>query len=320
MAGHSQLIQWWKTPHIVKGCLSYVPVLQKWRTRRALSGGTNQGQYCYKVWLNHLSSLADAGFDVRGAHMVELGPGDSIGTGLAGLLSGADAYRGLDAIPYSANVDLPAMLSELVQMFSSRTPIRPGSDFPDAAVDWVTFPRKVEQLRVDAQSRMTGSRHFSYKAPWRSSDVEPESVDLVFSDGVLHHMDDLPFLYRTTFSWLKSGGYCSHAIPFSAAYLSPFWNGHWAYADWQWRLVRGRRPFPPTNREPVSAHLRCAQDAGFEIASVSRAYYANGLATDSLAPRFRALDPEDLRTSRATIVLRKPAVADGRHVRGAEIH
>ena len=57
--------------------------------------------YCYAVWLRHLIVLDRYGFSGKDAAIGELGPGDSIGTGIAALLSGARRYVGLDAVPYA---------------------------------------------------------------------------------------------------------------------------------------------------------------------------------------------------------------------------
>src|SRR5579872_6912526 len=94
--------QTWKAPHIIKGALTYVPGLNQWRRRRAASGGTNSARYCYAVWMRHLVALGKHGFSIEGSVIGELGPGDSIGTGLAGLLAGAERYVGLDIVPYSS--------------------------------------------------------------------------------------------------------------------------------------------------------------------------------------------------------------------------
>ncbi len=40
--------------------------------------------------------------------------------------------------------------------------------------------------------------------PWHDSNiVEKESVDLIFSQAVLEHIDDMAFSYEKMFSWLK---------------------------------------------------------------------------------------------------------------------
>jgi hypothetical protein len=225
--------------------------------------------------------------------------------GLAALLSGADRYVGLDAVPYLANVNLEKLFCDLTQMFSSKQLIPEYAEFPYHAIDWAHFPEKVERLRSEVSKGVNNGEIVKYQAPWNSADdIEQASLDLIFSEGVLQCIDGLEDAYRAMFLWLKPGGYSSHAIGFSAGYLSPYWNGHWAYSDWQWRVVRGRRPFL-LNREPLSSHINCAKKVGFEVKSVEREYYGSGLDVDALAPEFRAFNREDLQTSRAILILRK---------------
>src|SRR2546426_12622447 len=83
-------MQPWKLPHVVKGMLTWIPPIDALRQRRASTGGTNNPRYCYSVWLRHLVTLLPFGFQIKGARIAELGPGDSIGVGLAALLSGAE--------------------------------------------------------------------------------------------------------------------------------------------------------------------------------------------------------------------------------------
>ena len=63
------------------------------------TGGTSSARYCYSVWLRHLVMAYDSGLLQRPpATVAELGPGDSIGIGLAALLSGARKYHALDVV------------------------------------------------------------------------------------------------------------------------------------------------------------------------------------------------------------------------------
>ena len=98
--------------------------------------------------------------------------------------------------------------------------------------------------------------------------VAEASLDLIFSQAVLEHVDGLEETYRAMFAWLKPGGYASHVIDFTAHGRSPFWNGHWAYSDWEWELVRGKREFL-LNREPLSTHLALVRNVGFELGRVN---------------------------------------------------
>jgi hypothetical protein len=79
---------------VIKGAATYIPgldkVASKWRKRG--TGGTDTAAYCYEVWLKHLTLLWANGMRTIPDTVAELGPGDSLGTGLAALLSGANHY------------------------------------------------------------------------------------------------------------------------------------------------------------------------------------------------------------------------------------
>src|SRR5215470_58366 len=122
-------LQSWKIPHMLKGALTWVPPLNAWRRHRLATGGSDSARYCYSVWLRHLRSLAPYGFRVKGAHVGELGPGDSIGTGLAALLSGAASYVGLDVMPFSAKANLQEIFDELVQLYLNGQSIPQEDEF-----------------------------------------------------------------------------------------------------------------------------------------------------------------------------------------------
>jgi hypothetical protein len=309
--------QGWKVSPIAKGMLTYVPVFNAWRKSHASTGGTDTARYCYSVWLRHLVTLNIYGFRITGARVGELGPGDSIGIGLAALLSGAAQYTGLDIVPFSSKANLGKVFDELVQLYSRADSIPDNREFPRLRpkLDSYTFPRhlidisnfsdRAEKIRKDFSTGVKTSQFVTYRAPWTSpNDITPGSLDLIFSQAVLEHVDNLEETYQAMFAWLKPGGYASHVIDFSAHYLSPFWNGHWAYSDLQWKLVRGRREFL-LNREPLSTHLTCAEKTGFEILAIDLARDEDGLDRKSLSQRFQGLDCNDARTRGAMLILRK---------------
>jgi SAM-dependent methyltransferase len=312
------MIQTWKIPPILKGMLTWLPPFNAWRLRRARTGGSDSFRYCYAVWLRHLTTLQCYGFSVKKAHVGELGPGDSIGTGLAALLSGAERYVGLDAVPFSAKADLEEIFDNLVQMYVRRERIpdhnefprvRPqlkSYEFPNHAIEWHDFAVRVDRIRSDLRTDLTGGRTVSYRAPWNLlDDTAVESLDLIISQAVLEHVDAVEETYGAMFALLKPGGFASHNIDFSAHSLSPSWNGHWAYSDWEWKFVRGRREFL-LNRRPLSEHLHHAGRAGFEVLLCKPEYDDGGFRRDVLQGRFRLLDDNDARTRGATLILRKP--------------
>jgi hypothetical protein len=231
------------------------------------------------------------------------------------LLSGAARYVGLDIVPFSANVDLAKIYDELVELYSRREPIPNDDEFPavapwldsyehpDHLIDHTNLLERARTIRDALKSGLNATDIVRYRAPWISlNDVAMGTLDLIFSQAVLEHVDSLNDTYHAMFEWLKPKGYGSHVIGFAAHHLSPIWNGHWAYSDWQWKIVRGRREFL-LNREPLSTHLACAQNAGFEILSAIRNYDDTGLGPKSLA---YPVDSEDARTHGAILILRKP--------------
>ena len=175
-------IQAWKIPPICKGALTWVPVLNTWRLRRASTGGTNTPRYCYSVWLRHLVTLNAYGFKIAGARIGELGPGDSIGIGLAALLSGATRYIGLDIMPFSAKADLDGIFEELIRLYSLREPIPDQTEFPRVRprlesyecpahlIDWNGFSIRAQSVRIALRANLGMGQVIDYRAPWTSPD------------------------------------------------------------------------------------------------------------------------------------------------------
>ena len=308
-------LETWKWPHIAKGMLTWVPPVNAWRRRHMSTGGTDNSRYCYSVWLRHLVTLQRYGLQIKGARVGELGPGDSIGTGLAALLSGAEYYIGLDVLPLSAATDIKSIFKELVRLYKERAPIpeefprlRPRLDsyeFPDQLIDWRGFNERSERIRAELSAGLDYNKMVRYRAPWTSiEEIEPNSLDLIFSQAVLEYAAPLDEVYRAMSLWLKRGGYASHVIDFSAHYLSPYWNGHWAYSTTEWRLAHGRRE-TFLNRRPLSVHVDCARQLGFEILAVNAYGDSTGLPDASLATEFRHMKLEDRQARGALLIFCK---------------
>jgi len=236
---------------------------------------------------------------------------------MAALLSVAKSYIALDIVTFSSRADLPGIFQDLVDLFSAREAIPNHQEFPGVRprlesyafpyhlVDYSDFGSRVANLRRELIEGQNGNGFITYRVPWNSADViDRSSLDLIFSQAALEHVDSLETTYQAMSTWLTPGGYASHVIDFGAHHLSPYWNGHWAYADFEWRLVRGRREFL-LNREPLSTHLRCAHESGFEVLQIVKNYDDNGLLQELLAPRFQCLSIEDRRTRGAVLILRK---------------
>jgi SAM-dependent methyltransferase len=304
----------------IKALLSGLSTFLPGYDRRGSTGGTDSARYCYSVWLRHLVLAARCANTARVPRVVaELGPGDSIGIGLAALLSGAERYFSLDLLRYSALERNLAIFDELVALFETRTAI-PGEaefpllypkldryDFPAQILGEATLRESLAAERIAAiRSSIARSEHdesmISYKAPWNAPEVINEgTVDFIYSQAVLEHIDALEEVYAAMRKWLRPDGIMSHQIDFKCHGKANAWNGHWTYGDFAWKVIVGRRPYL-LNRQPHSVHVRLIGRNGFRILEDTLFHSVSNLHRKELAPRFRALSDDDLTTSGAFIV------------------
>lgn len=313
---------------VVRGLLTYVPVIEK-RIAKA-TGGTDSARYCYSVWLRHLAMVHASRLPDDPRVVGELGPGDSLGMGIMSLLTGASRYVGLDVVPYADTSRNMALLDPLVTLLKDRAAIPDQSEFPEVKpyLSSYAFPSHVltedRLARTLAPSRIDAVRHalqqvgeavktgsgeeiqIMYRVPWFDpAVVQRGSIDMLYSQAVLEHVDDLATTYTALAAWLKPGGVASHQIGFVSHRITPEWNGHWAISDPVWRLIRGKRPYL-LNREPASTHVRLLRESGLEIVREERVHKPSEIARSRLASRFRYFSDDDLTTKAVYVIAVKP--------------
>lgn len=299
---------------IIRGILTYVPSLSAFVTKR--TGGTNSARYCYSVWLRHLVMAQQHGLATQPQVIAELGPGDSLGIGLAALLSGAESYYALDIVDYANTQANLVIFHELVNLFLRKELIPDEQEFPALRplLESYEFPREILtderlaqslssnriQLIAEAISGTGDSKKrpigIHYIVPWYDDRViRAQSVDMIFSQAVLEHVDNLTQTYQSLHRWLKADGFMSHQIDFGCHGLAKKWNGHWAYSDLAWKIVRGKRSYL-LNRYPYSVHKRLLEQCGFNIVAEVKTFDDSGLARAHLSSSFQAISDEDLTT------------------------
>jgi hypothetical protein len=269
---------------IVKGIGTRIPGLE--RLANSAAGSLVGPRYFYSVWLRHLASIAAVRPAFSYEVVAELGPGDASALGICALLSGARRYIGLDRVAFGLRADGREMLDDLHLLFKRREPV-PGDDefpgvypklpdysFPHHALSGktletslapspVTHPRGV----LMGDMRFADDSMLSYAAPWDANDmVVPGSVDLLASQAVMEHVDNVSAAYAAMRRWLKPSGIMSHRIDYSCHGITNDWYGHWTVSPGLWRIVRGK-PAYLINRLPHAAHAAAMQEASFEILS-----------------------------------------------------
>ena len=302
---------------LLEGLLTFLPGCSEILTKATL--GTDSPFYCYSVWMRH--AVKTRPYLKKASNtVIELGPGDSLGTGLAALISGAKRYIALDVIKHANLERNIRVFNDLLYLFSIRHRIPDSTDFPKIIplLDDYELPKWIQKekelISEDSIKKITNdlsninnkNPSISYLSPeLAETNLPTNSVDLIFSQAVLEHAENLFLLYKKCFDWLSPYGIMSHAIDFKSHGTALVWNGHWTYSSLLWRMMRGRRPYL-INREPLSTHLRLMREAGFEIILVERHKTKSNLKTKQLAKAFSNLDQDDLTTSGAYIIAQKP--------------
>lgn len=300
---------------LAAGMASYFPLVGKYVCGG--TGGTVSARYCYSVWMRHLLKAEAAGHSLIGENrkLAEFGPGDSIGIGLAAMLSGYDKYFALDVKEHANIVRNVAIFQELLRLYSERAPIPGNDEFPmlSPELNTYSFPGHLLTDRVLRKSldadrvaaiesairqpsrNISGNIEIAYVVPWtKTTLLDPDSIDVAFSQAVLEHVEDIASAYEAMYLWLRPGGLMSHAIDFQCHGLTRDWNGHWTLPDSTWKLVKGTRSYL-INRLPYSAHRTLIESTGFQILTEVRSE-APPISRNLLSSRFESLSNQDLRT------------------------
>lgn len=308
----------------IPGIGSLAPVQERLRRRAIGAEATSSARYCYAVWMRHLGKAAEHGANTDPRVVAELGPGASLGIGLAALLCGAERYYAFDVVRHAAGARSRTVFEDLVRLFEARAPVPDTTELPQVRPSLASYgfphavltperlartlaPERLERIRHSLERVDAPNSMIQYRAPWTDSGViEDDAVDLVVSQAVFEHIDDLRGAYDTIRRWLRPGGFASHTIDFRSHGWSRRWDGHWGYSDLAWRMIRGRDVWS-INREPCSTHRRLLAQSGLRIVGEQLARARPTLTARELAPRFRALAEEDRAVSGAYFLCIKQA-------------
>jgi len=287
-------------------------------------------RYSYSVWFRHILHLKENGLNVSPKVIAELGPGDSIGVGLLGLLCGAKEYYAFDSINYTNLKDNINILEDLTKMLKNEEKIPNEEEFPEISPKIINYDFSkifIQEFNILDNIDEKSNRLFNtilqedisqnnfpsvqYFAPWNQNDlIKKESVDLIFSQAVLEHVENLDFTYKAMSLWLKKGGLMSHQIDFQSHLTASEWNGHWTYSPFEWKLLNANQEYS-INREPLSVHLFLMKKYGFSIISVypsteyHKNYYTDTISRNNLDEQFKNLTNEDLETVKCHIIAQK---------------
>jgi hypothetical protein len=274
--------------------ISYYPLIRAFASyflpkkifTRPGSGGTFSSEYCYSIWLRHLVQLKDAGLiksveEIK--NLAEIGPGDSLGIGLSAMYTGVENYYAFDVIKH-ANISKNKVINDdllnyfisgkeipnIGHQFRNTNPVLKNYTFPSGLIpfqaDW--FKKRHELIEKSMENINSEKSNINYVVPWMGQKHEYiRDLDLIISQAVMEHVDDIHYAYSEMYNWLKKGGIVSHQIDFKAHEMTAEWDGHFYIKPKMWKFLSHGRKYP-MNRLPLSSHLKAMEKVGFKIKNV----------------------------------------------------
>ncbi len=305
---------------LLRGTVTHLPGIKKVIPNR--TGGTIESRYCYSVWMRHLIYLSHFKNEIP-ENCAELGPGDSFGIGLAALLSGCQCIHALDVVKYGSNKNNLRIFNELVELFRNKADIPDETEYPNVKpkIENYHFPSGIISDKILHESLLENRLNAIRKEisdlynpqnsfikvyiPWNNAGIiQNESIDFIYSQAVLEHVENLEDTYLAMKKWLKPLGFMSHTIDFKSHGITKSWNGHWLFSDFEWNIVKGGKPFL-INRQPQSKHIELHLKFGFEIAVALPVKLKNNLKIKDISDKFKNLSETDLTTSGIYILSKK---------------
>lgn len=221
--------------------------------------------------------------------VLELGPGDALGTLLAGAARGTTAFTLMDAGDFATR-DMAPYRAIADHLAAEGRPL-PQARFEDR----------------DAMLASLGGRYLTGGVPSLAA-VPDGSVDLTFSRAVLEHVPraEMPALFRALHRLTAPGGVGHHFVDVSDHLGGGLNSLRFSEGLWEARWFGTRSGFY-TNRLREHEILAMARDAGFEARVTERLRFpALPLPRRTLAAPFRALSDDQLTTGCFMLALRKP--------------
>lgn len=310
-----------------KGILSWIPGTDKLIMGR--TGGTNSARYCYSVWFRHfLHANYHEEFGIPKI-VAELGPGDSLGVGMAALISGANKYYAFDVINHAYDTKILEMFDELVELFNTRASIPDDVEFPNTYPRLKSYsfpshilteevlattldPNRIKDIRSKLSPPFSNDSPITFFVPWSSSQVPSSisgTVDFLISQAVLEYIEDLASTHVVIKNWMREGGIASHQVDFRSHDTSDNVQGHWLIGDISWWLLRGRRKYA-LSRYPHSSHVSEIRNAGFVVLADNAVLMKPAIDLTLVQKRFSTFPFSDYQTAHTCIVCKKPVIKE----------
>lgn len=303
----------WRVKGLTQKGLSLVPGGRRLNTRlQHLLGGLRDfdGNVTCKVgdWATSMGYLSDVSFRLRGTRIMEVGTGWYPTLPLCFFLAGAGSI---------ATFDIVRLLGESVtfRLLASLEKHVPGIANLAGESSTAVHARLVDLRRSKNLGELLIASSIEYFAPadGRATGLEPNSIDLVYSNSVLEHVprEVIRGLMQESFRVLKPGGLAMHNVGCNDHYAffdkSISFGNFLQYGEREWRLWNN--PIQYQNRLRAPEFVELATAAGFDVIN-KRTHVRPGtleaLANMRIAPQFDRFSRDELAATTVDFIGRKP--------------
>ena len=199
------------------------------------------------------------------------------------LLLGSERYYAFDVVRFANVKKNLQIFNQLINLLRKRERVPDHKEFPKVnpflnsydfpheiySNDFLDFCLNKERIKKIEYSILNQNDKDSLIYYYNDKDIfnnklERDTIDLIFSQATMEHVDDISFHYESMQKLLKKEGLISHSIDFRCHGYASNWDKHWEYSDLYWKLLRGKRPYL-INRMPLSKHLNLIKANNFKI-------------------------------------------------------
>lgn len=271
----------------------------------------NTARYCYSVWLRHMVIANKNGLNIKPKIVAEIGPGDSLGLALCGLITGAKEYIIFDS---KENVDKNinyVVFDELVKLFKNMEEIPNNNEFPKIKPQLKNYDFPLEIYSKEYLSKMLrkerleeirrsidkfNSEDSKIKYFFNFGKKFNSMFDLIISHAVLEHIDNIDEFFQFMRNSLKESGFVSHQVDLKSHEITSTWDGHWRFSKFYWQLLRGKRQWF-INRLPLSKYMELFNKYSFSNNYVERNVMKASYERSKLTKDFKFMSEEDRETA-----------------------
>lgn len=244
-----------------------------------------------------LRSLQGVLGSVKNLHIVELGPGDFMTSGLALLAAGAASYTVIDRfVSDYSKPEAKELYREVEKAWPGVFPEIPWPDYLKAEDFPEAYPDRVQVLPVPIEEVSTEKRY-----------------DVVCSYQVGEHVNSIEAFAEMNARLLAPNGVAVHRVDFGP-------HGCWCnyhdpltflrFPDWLWSLMGSNRGTP--NRRRYHEFCAAFEKAGLQIEVIGQEFFQEErIERQKMGRKFRSMPADSVATGTAIFICRLPVKLEG---------